>query len=57
VINNEHADTALDEFMKLHLPIIDKHAPVEAPWIDDRPLPSLQPLNLYVLTMTVYNLK
>ena len=25
----EHADAALDEFMKLRLPIIDKHAPVK----------------------------
>ena len=29
VINEEHPDTALDEFMKLLLPIIDKHAPVK----------------------------
>jgi hypothetical protein len=28
VINKEHPDTALDEFMKLLIPIIDKHAPV-----------------------------
>jgi hypothetical protein len=43
VINEEHPDAALDEFMKLLLPIIDKHAPVKkltirtvkAPWIDE----------------------
>ena len=43
VINKEHPDTALDEFMKLLLSIIDKHAPVrkltfrtvKAPWIDE----------------------
>ena len=43
VINEEHPDTAFDEFMKLLLPIIDKHAPVKkltvrtvkAPWIDE----------------------
>ena len=29
VINEEHPDAALDEFMKLLLPIIDKHAPVK----------------------------
>ena len=44
VINKEHPDAALDEFMKLLLPIIDKHAPVKkltvrtvkAPWIDEQ---------------------
>jgi hypothetical protein len=43
VIYTEHPDTALDEFMKLFLPIIDKHAPVKkltvrtvtALWIDE----------------------
>ena len=43
VINKEHPDAALEEFMKLLLPIIDKHAPVKkltdrtvkAPWIDE----------------------
>ena len=43
VINEEHPDTALDEFMKLLLPVIDEHAPVKkrtvrtvkAPWIDE----------------------
>ena len=43
VINEEHPDAALHEFMKLLLPIIDKHAPVKkrtvrtvkAPWIDE----------------------
>ena len=43
VISKEHPDAALDEFMKLLLPIIDKHAPVKkqtvrpvtAPWIDE----------------------
>ena len=43
MINKEHPDAALDEFMKLLLPIIDKHAPVKkltvrivtAPWIDE----------------------
>ena len=43
VINKEHPDAVLDEFMKLLLPIIDKHAPVKkltvrtvkAPWIDE----------------------
>ena len=29
VINEEHTDAAFDEFMKLLLPIIDKHAPVK----------------------------
>ena len=29
VINKEHSDAALDEFMKLLLSIIDKHAPVK----------------------------
>jgi hypothetical protein len=29
VINKEHPDAALDAFMKLLLPIIDKHAPVK----------------------------
>ena len=29
VINEEHPDAALDEFMKLLLPVIDKHAPVK----------------------------
>ena len=41
--NEEHPDTALDEFMKLILPINDKHEPVKvltvrtvkAPWIDE----------------------
>jgi hypothetical protein len=28
VINEEHPDAAFDEFMKLLIPIIDKHAPV-----------------------------
>ena len=44
VIHKEHPDPALDEFMKLLLPIIDKHSPVKkltdktvkAPWIDDK---------------------
>ena len=43
VINEEHPDAAFDEFMKLLLPIIDKHAPVKkltlrsdkSPWIDE----------------------
>ena len=43
VINEEHPDAALDEFMKWILPIIDKQAPVKkltvrtvkAPWIDE----------------------
>ena len=43
VINEEHPDAALDEFMKLLHPITDKHAPVKkltvrtvkAPWIDE----------------------
>ena len=43
VINEEHPDAALDEFMKLLLPIIDKHEPVKkrtvrtvkAQWIDE----------------------
>jgi hypothetical protein len=43
VINEEYTDSALDEFMKLLLPNIDKHAPVKkltvrtikAPWIDE----------------------
>ena len=29
MINEEHPDAAFDEFMKLLLPIIDKHAPVK----------------------------
>ena len=29
VINKDHPDAALDEFMKLLLPIIDKHALVK----------------------------
>jgi hypothetical protein len=29
VINEEHPDAALDEFMKLLLPIIDQHEPVK----------------------------
>ena len=29
VINEEHPYAALDEFMKLFLPIIDRHAPVK----------------------------
>ena len=29
MINEEHTDAAFDEFMKLLLPIIDKHAPVK----------------------------
>ena len=40
---SEHPDTALDEFMKLLLPIIEQHAPVKkltvrtvkASWIDE----------------------
>ena len=32
VINEELPDAALDEFMKLLLPIIDKHAPVNFLW-------------------------
>ena len=43
VIDEKLPDTALDEFMKLLLPVIDKHAPVKnltfrtvkAPWIDE----------------------
>ena len=43
MINEEHPDAALDTYMKLLLPIIDKHAPVKkltvrtvkAPWIDE----------------------
>ena len=40
MINEEHPDAALDEFKKLLLPIIDKHAPVKkrtvkAQWIDE----------------------
>ena len=43
MINEEHPDSAIDEFMKLLLAIIDKHAPVKkltvrtvkAPWIDE----------------------
>jgi hypothetical protein len=43
VINEEHPDAALDEFVKLLLPVIDKHAPVKkmtvrtvkAPYIDE----------------------
>ena len=43
VINEEHPNAALDDFMKLLLPIIDKHAPVKkltvrtvkAPWFDE----------------------
>ena len=43
VINEVHPGTAFDEFMKLLLLIIDKHAPlkkltvrtVKAPWIDE----------------------
>ena len=44
MINKEHPDVALDEFMKLLLPIIDKNVPVKkltvrtvkAPWIDEK---------------------
>ena len=44
MINKENPDAALDEFMKLLLPIIDKHASVQkmtvrtvrAPWIDEK---------------------
>ena len=43
MINKEHSDAALDELMKLLLPIIHKHAPVKkltvrtikVPWIDE----------------------
>jgi hypothetical protein len=43
VVNKEHPDAALDEFMKLLRPIIYEHAPVKkwtfrivkAPWIDE----------------------
>ena len=43
LINEEHPDAALDEFMKLLLSIIDKHSPVKkltirtvkAPYIDE----------------------
>ena len=43
MINEEHPHAALDEFMKLRLPITDKHAPVKkltvrtvkVPWIDE----------------------
>ena len=38
MINEEHPDAAFDEFLKLLLPIIDKHAPVrtvKAPWIEE----------------------
>ena len=43
MIHEEHPEAALDEFMKLLLPIIDKHAPVKkvtdrtvkAPWTDE----------------------
>ena len=43
VINKEHSDAAIGEFLKLLLPIIDKRAPVKkltvktvkVPWIDE----------------------
>ena len=34
VINEEHPDAALGEFMKLLLPIIDTHAPVKKPLLE-----------------------